>query len=170
MPSIALNPRTQVRTVLTFLLLLGLFNAAYQIEKRVSGRIVDRPYSCLVAAAAAQVGSWLLPIPVEHREEITLRSNNATVVVRGGCNGLEALFLMVASVLAYPASWRSRGRALLLYLPALFVINLLRVIGMLYVTAVWPAYIYLCHDQLGQGFLIIFAFGFWMHYVYRVGH
>ena len=92
------------------------------------------------------------------------------MVVRGGCNGVEALFLMVASILAYPASWRSRGRALLLYLPALFVINLFRVIGMLYVTAVWPAYIYLCHDQLGQGFLVIFAFGFWMHYVYRVGH
>ena len=165
----ALTPRSQLRAALTFFLLLGLFNGAYQIEKRVSGRILDIPYSRLVTAGAAYVGGWLLPIPVGMRGDITLGSENSAVVVRSGCNGLEAIFLMAAGILAFPASWRRRGQALLVYLPLLFVLNLLRVVMLLFVMAVHPSYIDIFHYQIGQGILVVFVFGFWAHYVHQTG-
>jgi exosortase/archaeosortase family protein len=155
------------RVALTFLLLLGLFNGAYQLEKRLSGRILDLPYSGLVAAEAALVGAWILPIPVDRRGDITLGAGNTEVMVRGGCNGLEAIFLMASGGLAYPAPWRRRGQALLVYLPILFILNLLRVDVLLYVMAVHPSYIDLFHYQIGQGILVIFVFGFWAHYIRR---
>ena len=155
------------RIVLTFLLLLGLLNGAYQLEKRLSGRILDLPYSGLVTAGAALVGMWTLPIPVDRRGDITLGSGNTEGMVRGGCNGLEAIFLMAAGVLAYPAPWRRRGQALLVYLPILFVLNLLRVAMLLYVMAVHPSYIDFFHYQIGQGVLVVFVFGFWAHYIRR---
>lgn len=165
----ALNPRSSLRIALTFLLLLGLFNGGYQLEKFLSGRVLDMPYSSLVTAGAALAGTWLLPVPVERRGEITLGSGDTAVVVRGGCNGLEALFLMTAAVLAYPTSWRRRVQALVVYLPVLFLLNLLRVVMLLYVMAAWPAYIDTFHYQIGQGILVIFVFGFWMHFVRHEG-
>lgn len=154
-----------LRIALRFLLLLGLFNGAYQVEKRLSGRILDLPYTRLVTALSAYVGEGLLPIPVERRGDITIGSGNTEVMVRGGCNGIEALFLMAAGVLAYPSSWRRRGQALVVYLPVLFLLNLLRVIMLLYVMAIHPSYIDLFHHQVGQGILVVFVIGFWVDYV-----
>ncbi|MFP6645510.1 MAG: hypothetical protein VCF24_18405 [Candidatus Latescibacterota bacterium] len=67
-----------------------------------------------------------------------LYGERTAVVVRAGCNGVEALFLILAGVLAVPATWAVRGRALVCYLPLLFALNLLRVVGLLYVLARFP--------------------------------
>ena len=158
------------RTALVFVVLLGLFNAAYLLEKQhLGGRYVDFPYTALVTAASAVVGQWLMPIPVERRGEITLGSGNAAVVVRGGCNGIEAVFLLLAGVLAVPGSWRRRGRALLLYLPLLFAANLVRVLLLLYIMAAHPEYIDFFHYQVGQGMLVVLVLVLWAHHLQRHG-
>ena len=73
---------------------------------------------------------------------------------------------MVSGILAYPASWDRRARALLIYLPLLSALNLLRVVMLLYIMAVHPTYIHTFHDQIGQGILVVFVFGFWVHHVH----
>ena len=77
-----------------------------------------------------------------------LYGERTAVVVRAGCNGVEALFLILAGVLAVPATWAVRGRALVCYLPLLFALNLLRVVGLLYVLARFPEQMSLAHDQI----------------------
>ena len=158
--------RSQIRVAVTFLVLLALFNGVYQLEKRVSGHFIDLPFTRLVTAGAACVGAWVLPFPVERRGDITLSSSHTAVVVRGGCNGLEALFLMAAGILAFPCPWRRRGRAMLGYLPALYALNLLRILMLLFVMTVYPSCIDMFHDQIGQGILVCFVFAFWIHYVH----
>ena len=37
---------------------------------------------------------------------------------------------------------------------------------LLYVMAVHPIYIHTFHDQIGQGILVVFVFGFWVHHVH----
>ena len=165
MLDIVLSFRAQLRVALTFLLLLGFFNGLYQIEKRVSGRFLDLPYTWLVTRAAACAGDWMLPFPISQKKDMILESKHTAVVVRGGCNGLEALFLLLAGILAFPSSWRRRGMALLLYLPLLFVLNVLRVLMLLFVMAQYPAHIDLFHYQIGQGIMVVFVMTFWVHYV-----
>lgn len=165
MLDITLSFRTQLRVVLTFFLLLGFFNGLYQVEKRYSGRFLDLPYTRLVTFSASWIGEWILPIPVSQRDDITLGSEHAAVVVRGGCNGLEAIFLMLAGILAFPASWCTRGLALMLYLPLLFGLNVLRVLMLLLVMAKYPAHIDFFHYQIGQGIMVVFIMIFWIHYV-----
>jgi len=168
--SISLTPaaRSQVRTVLLFFVLLGGLNGIYQLEKRVDGRFIDLPYTRLVTAASERLAQVLLPFPVERRGPITLGSEGAAVVIRSGCNGIEALFLMLAGILAVPATWRQRGEALLTYLPLLFGLNLLRVLLLLYVMARHPDYIDIFHYQVGQGVMVIFVLIFWVHHVRAV--
>jgi exosortase/archaeosortase family protein len=99
------------------------------------------------------------------RGPITLGSDDAAVVIRAGCNGLEAVFLLLAGILAFPASWRQRGAALMTYLPLLFIVNVLRVLMLLFVMSQYPAHIDLFHYQIGQGIMVVFVMIFWVHYV-----
>ncbi|MFC1526325.1 archaeosortase/exosortase family protein [Candidatus Latescibacterota bacterium] len=160
--------RTQLRTIAVFFALLGAFSGVYQFEKRVSGRYLDLPYTRLVTIASQHLGQVLLPFPVGRRGDITLATGGAAVVIRGGCNGIEALFLLLAGVLAVPAPWRRRAEALALYLPLLFVLNLFRVLMLLYIMARYPDLIDLFHYQIGQGIMILFVLAFWLHHVRRV--
>lgn len=164
--SIALQPDSLFRIAVRFFLLLILFSGGYYVEKKVTGQIIDIPYTRLVTLASAWVGQVVMPIPVTMRGDIILGSGNTAVVVRAGCNGLEAIFLMLAGILAYPTSWRRRGQALSLYLPTLFILNLLRVLLLLFVMARYPQYIDVFHYQVGQAVLVVFVFAFWVHYVH----
>jgi len=157
--------RAQLRTTALFFALLGALNGLYQLEKRVDGRFIDLPYTRLVTAAAERLGHVVLPFPVERRGGIALGGGGATVVIRSGCNGIEALFLILAGVLAVPATWRQRLEALLAYLPLLFAINLVRVVVLLYVMARHPDYIDFFHYQVGQGVMVLFVLVFWVHHV-----
>ena len=153
--------------VVRFLVLLVLLNGFYIAEKRLSGRFLDLPYTSLVTWTAARAGEALLSIPVIQRGPITLGSDYAAVVIRAGCNGLEVVFLLLAGLLAFPASWQQRGRALILYLPLLFVFNVFRVLMLLFVMTKYPAHIDLFHYQIGQGIMVILVMTFWVHYVHK---
>ncbi len=54
------------------------------------------------------------------------------VAVYNGCSGIEAVILLSAAILAFPAGWRSRAIGLLLGTLAVMLINLLRVISLYY--------------------------------------
>lgn len=54
------------------------------------------------------------------------------VSIESGCNGVEAMIVLFAAVLAYPANWRARGLALAAGFFAIQVLNLARIISLLY--------------------------------------
>ena len=54
------------------------------------------------------------------------------IAVANGCSGIEAVILLSAAVLAFPAPWRSRLWGLTLGTLAVMSINLLRVISLYY--------------------------------------
>lgn len=160
--------RAQLRVVLVFLALLAVFNGLYQAEKRLSGRYFDIPYSSLVTRSVAHLGVWLLPFPVVLKGDIALGTERSSVVVRGGCNGIEAIFLMVAGILAVPAPWHRRLLATAIYLPVLYVLNLFRVLMLVYVVVTYPAHFDTFHHQVGQGVMVIVVMALWVHYVRRL--
>ena len=106
MSGISLPRRQQLQVVITFLLLLALFNGISQIEQRYSGQYIDIPYTSLVTTGAAYVGNLFMPFTIGKREPVTLSAGDGVaVVVRGGCNGIEAVFLLLAGGLAFPVGW-----------------------------------------------------------------
>ena len=165
---LAARPTSPVRMLLVFFCLLGLFNGIYQLEKRLSGCCLDLPYTRLVVAAAEMAAWALLPFPVQRRGDMTLGSERASIVVRGGCSGIEALFLMLAGVLALPAPWNTRLKALAVYLPLLFLLNLLRVLMLLCVVVRHPELADLFHNQIGQAIMVVFVLACWVRYVDRL--
>ncbi len=166
MPGISLPRRKQLRIAVTFLLLLALFNGVSQIEQRYSGQFIDIPYTSLVTAAATHVGNLVMPFAVSQRGPVTLSADDGVaIVVRGGCNGIESVFLLLAGILAFPVSWHVRGRALLLYLPPIFFLNIVRVLMLLWVMATIPQHMDIFHYQIGQAIMVVFVMLFWIHFV-----
>jgi exosortase H (IPTLxxWG-CTERM-specific) len=54
------------------------------------------------------------------------------VSIESGCNGIEATIVLIAAVIAFPASWRSRFTAIVLGFLAIQLMNLLRIISLFY--------------------------------------
>ena len=156
------------RLAITFLLILGGINLLYYAEKKLALGIWDQPYTRLVTWTAGSVADLVLPYPIVTRGIAIVAEGRTTVVVVSGCNGLEAIFLIVAGILAYPATWRQRWIGLARYVPALFALNLVRVVFLVHIAHRHPTLMDVSHFQVAQGILIVFVLFFWIHHVRRV--
>jgi exosortase H (IPTLxxWG-CTERM-specific) len=67
-------------------------------------------------------------------QQVILRnpSNGFAMEVLDGCNGDDVVVLLWAAILAYPASWKQKGKGLLAGTGAIYVINFLRIISLFY--------------------------------------
>jgi exosortase/archaeosortase family protein len=162
---VAAGDAVGLRVLLRFVVVLGAVNLAYYADKKLELAMVDGPYTRLVTWSSAAVGRLVLPYPVDSTGFVILADNRNSVYIASGCNGLEAVFLMFAAIVAYPASWRRRLRGLALYVPLLFLLNLIRVVSLVHVAHSHRAVLDLAHFQIAQGILIVFVLVFWVHYV-----
>lgn len=64
----------------------------------------------------------------------SLSSFSSTVSIAEGCNSVYVSIIFVAAVAAFPTSWRKKLIGIVLGTAALFAINLLRVISLLYLS------------------------------------
>jgi len=64
----------------------------------------------------------------------SLSSFSSTVSIAEGCNSVYVTIIFIAAVAAFPTSWRKKLLGIVLGTLALFVINLLRVISLLYLS------------------------------------
>jgi len=55
------------------------------------------------------------------------------VSIEAGCNGVEAAIVLIAAVLAFPASWKYRIAAILAGFFAIQAMNILRIISLFYI-------------------------------------
>ena len=96
-----------------------------------------------------------------------LTSPRFAVNIRNGCNGIEALIIFVAAVLAFPATWRSRGIGLLLGTVAIQIINLVRVVALFLTGAYLPKLFESSHTVVWQTIVILFAVLLWIFWANR---
>ncbi len=59
-------------------------------------------------------------------------TNGFAVSIEAGCNGVEATIVLIAAMIAFPASWKSRGLGLAVGVVAVQGLNVIRVISLFY--------------------------------------
>ncbi len=74
--------------------------------------------------------------------------------VDNDCNGSWAHLILLASILAYPASWRERLVGIVVGQPVLFALNILRVVSLFFIGVFVPSLFRATHVFVWQ-FLII---------------
>jgi exosortase H (IPTLxxWG-CTERM-specific) len=99
-----------------------------------------------------------LGFAVEPRQqELVAVGRPFAVSVQNDCNGAWAHLILLASVLAYPATVSEKLRGLLLAQPALFALNVVRVASLFVIGLYAPGLFRAAHVYVWQGLIIACA-------------
>lgn len=111
-----------IQSVLFFLEMLNPVRAAFVI-----------PYT----EGIARVSAWLIHLFDDNIlvQGVVIRSLSSgfAVSIESGCNGLEAIIILVAAIMAFPATWAYRFIGLALGVLTVLVLNFARIISLFYI-------------------------------------
>ena len=100
----------------------------------------------------------------------TIISSAAFAVnINNGCNGVEAMLILLASIAAFPASLRARAVGLILGTLAVQLLNLIRILTLFLIGAHHPKYFDAFHTAVWQIIVILSAVIFFLIWSSRVG-
>lgn len=98
-----------------------------------------------------------------------IRGRKFAVNIRNGCNGVEAMLIFLAAVVAFPAPWKSRLLGLALGIVAIQAVNLVRVVALYLTGAYFPAWFDASHTVVWQTVVILFSVLLWIVWANRLG-
>lgn len=153
-----LNPR--IAFVVKFALALVAFYVVTALDP-VNVHVVVPFTEVVVSASAFLLRSLHQPISVAGT---IIRAPQFALDVRNGCNGLEAVMVLAAAVLAFPATLRSRLTGILAGSAAIEILNLVRVTSLVWLGEHHRAMFDFIHVGVWQSLVILAAvsmFVFW---------
>ncbi len=157
------NRREVVFLILFVLLLAGSFTLIS--VNWVNDHVVE-PFT----GAIARTSGAVLNLLGQHvtMEGTIIRGPRFAVNIRNGCNGVEAMLIFLAAVLAFPAPWSWRLGGLVLGTLAIQLINLVRVVT-LYLTGVYfPRIFDASHTVVWQSIVILCGVLLWLLWANRL--
>jgi len=130
----------------------------------VNDRVIE-PFTAAIARAG---GATLNLLGQQTSMNGTIiRSERFAVNIRNGCNGVEAMLIYFAAVLAFPATWKSRLLGVGLGFVAIQLVNLLRVVA-LFLTGVYlPKLFDSSHTVIWQTVVILSGVLLWILWANR---
>ncbi len=155
--------RRELTFLILFLLLLGGGFTLISVNW-VNDHIVE-PFTAGVAQASG-AALRLLGQDVTMQGTV-IRSSRFAVNIRNGCNGVEAMLIFLAAVLAFPASWRSRLIGLALGILAIQIVNLVRVVALFLSGVYFPRIFDSSHTVIWQTIVILFGVLLWIFWANR---
>jgi exosortase H (IPTLxxWG-CTERM-specific) len=120
-----------VRFLLTFIILVTALFAA-ELTAPVQKYFV-LPWTEMLTKAAAYLVQWADPTVISRGKVLATAQGTFAISVEAGCNGIEALIILVAAILAFAAPWRHKIWGILLGAFAVQALNLVRVISLFYI-------------------------------------
>ncbi len=90
------------------------------------------------------------------------------VSIEAGCNGVEACLILLAALLAYPASWTMRLIGVALGFVAIQAVNVLRVITLFYLAGWNHAVFEFAHLYLWQALIMLDVLVVWLLWIRQV--
>ncbi|HEX8252015.1 MAG TPA: exosortase H, partial [Thermoanaerobaculia bacterium] len=98
----------------------------------------------------------------------TIASSRFAVNINNGCNGVEAMLILLASIVAFPATMRARLTGLALGALAVQILNAIRIVSLYLLGAYQPRLFDLFHTAVWQIVIILAAIGFFLAWSARV--
>lgn len=157
MPGSSKPTRDVIRFAITFLVLVGVFRWVVSID--AIDHLLNEPLCTWIAQLSAAV---LTPFG-----DVALRGNRLAfdgfwVIVVEACNGVLPTTIYLAAVLAFPTTWGARLWGVAIGIPAIFIVNLTRVVSLLVLGAVWPAVFEQVHIYVWQTLVVALSMGIWI--------
>lgn len=85
----------------------------------------------------ACISAWLIQLFDDKvkSEGILLQQidNGFSVSIQSGCNGVEAVIVLISAMLAFPAPWKSKLKGIIIGFFAVEILNIARIISLFYI-------------------------------------
>ena len=125
------------------------------------------PFTAAIAKGSAKLLN-LMGQPVIVTGTV-ISSTRFAVNINNGCNGVEAMLILLASIVAFPASLKARAIGLALGALAIQVLNAVRIITLYLLGAYYPRFFDTFHTAVWQIVIILSAILFFLLWSARVG-
>ena len=131
---------------------------------------VVEPWTSLIARASAFIVRLFDPSALSYGRVLYSPSADFGISIEAGCNGVEATIVLIAAILAFPATWGERFWGLVLGFLAVQSVNLLRVVSLFFLGQ-WNYKIFeFAHLYMWQALImldVLVVWLLWMRYVAR---
>lgn len=114
----------------------------------------------------ADVSSFLIKLfdddVISHGVIIQSTSNGFAVAIAPGCDGIEAVIILVAAIVAFPSPWKHKIVGIVIGFFAIQSLNLVRIISLFYMgqwSQVWFDWF---HLYLWQALIVLDALAVWL--------
>jgi exosortase H (IPTLxxWG-CTERM-specific) len=126
---------------------------------------VIEPFTAGIAKASGAMLD-LMGQDVQMRGTV-IQGKRFAVNIRNGCNGVEAMLIFLAAVLAFPAPWKSRLWGLGFGIVAIQLVNLIRVVALYLTGAYLPRLFDTSHTVIWQTVVILCGVLLWVFWANR---
>jgi exosortase H (IPTLxxWG-CTERM-specific) len=99
---------------------------------------------------------------------VTVGVPNFSVMIRNNCNAAYEMGLYAAATLAYPAPGSQRATGILVGVVVLYVVNLIRVLSLIYLGSFLPGLFEFAHVYVWQVIFLVVVAGLWLSWIGRV--
>ena len=149
-----------LRFILIFIVCLGVLFPAELLQPVQDHLIV--PFT----SGIAHVSGWIMRLfdtrVVVQNDEITDALSGGGIKIVAGCNGVEAVLILVSAVIAFPAPWKHKLLGIGLGFVAIQALNLVRIISLYYLQRWNHAWFEWFHLYLWQALIVLDALVFWL--------
>jgi exosortase/archaeosortase family protein len=149
--------------------LFALYSAVgfFLIYNERAGEYVVAPFTDVVARAAGLI-FHVFGADVAGQGS-TLTVGDTSLVIAFGCNGIEALVIYIAALLASPFPWSRKPWGLLVGVVGNFIINQVRIIGIFLAAGISRQAFAYTHEIIGQTFVIVLTMALFLWWGSRYG-
>ena len=122
----------------------------------------------LTVKPSAALINWFTPDEHVIAQGPRLVSPLARLSVLNGCEGTEAMFLLIAAITAFAAPWRHKVIGMLSGIVLVYVLNQLRIVVLYYSFRADQALFDLIHGAVGPGIIVLVACSFFFWWLKQV--
>jgi len=145
--------------VLFMLLLLGLFSLRITNVVRDA---VTLPFTGVLADTSAFLITLFDKDVVTHGVVIQSLSNNFAVAIAPGCDGIEAVIILISAIVAFPSPWKHKLAGIGIGFIAIQSLNLVRIISLFYLGQYSRVWFDWFHLYLWQALIVLDALAVWL--------
>jgi exosortase/archaeosortase family protein len=161
------KPPSLIIQALAFIALFILFQASWQMVRDesighfVRGEVTVKPAVKLINILSPQIGA--------EANGNQIKAPGGGIVIKIGCEGVEALFILMAALLTANMAWRAKLKGILIGTAIVYLFNQARILGLFYVFRMDKPLFYFLHGTVAPLALIGLAGLFFQYWLIKYG-
>lgn len=157
--------RVGVRACLVFAICIGLSILAYYKLVETEGMLSLRTF------VARSTGAILNLFGTDAQVDGTVVSSaDFSMKIVNECTGIVSMLILFCAVIAYPSKIKGKLLGLGMGLPALFSLNLVRMVSLFYIGAFLPGVFETAHILVWQSLMVLAVIAIWFVWAQKVVH